>query len=128
MRGARYEGKEGPPLLQALAEAWGLTPVERSALWKALCYACWTDTVALREQLIAFTPTDREAAHTFLRDVLTPDAAVQCLERLVKERVLTRQLATRVEERLLHHTGPDGAWQPQAAPVGETHTQITITV
>jgi hypothetical protein len=128
LKGARYEGKAGPPLLQVLTEAWGLAPVERSALWKALCHACWTDTVALREQLIAFTPTDREAAHAFLATVFTPAAVVTCLERLVQEKVLTRQLATRIEERLLHQTGADGQWQPQPAAGGETHTLITINV
>jgi hypothetical protein len=109
---ARYETKLGPPILQVLTEAWGLPPVERAALWRALCASCWSETVALREALIAFRP-DRQDGRTFLATVFTPTAAVQCLERLVQEHLLTRGLATRVEEAILHETGTEGTWQPQ---------------
>jgi hypothetical protein len=113
LKGSRYDVQSGPPILQVLTEAWGLAPVERAALWRALCASTWTDTVALREALIAFRP-DRQDGRTFLSEVFTPTAAVACLERLVQEKLLTRPLATRVEERLLHETGTDGRWQPQS--------------
>jgi hypothetical protein len=128
LKGSRYEGHYGPPLLQTLAEAWGLAPVERAALWRGLCHAAWSETVALREALIRFRPVSREAMHAFLCEVFTPAAVVVCLERLVQEQVLSRQLASRVEERLLRHTGADGRWQPQPPGGRETHTLITISV
>jgi hypothetical protein len=106
-----YEAQLGPPIIQVMAEAWGLSPPERASLWRALCRATWSETVELREFTIRFSP-HQQNARAALDTTLAPPQWVACLERLVQEGVLTRACATRIEEALLRHTGPDGAWQP----------------
>jgi hypothetical protein len=112
LRGGGYQFAYGPPIVQFLTEAWGCTSTEREGVWRALCASTCPQTVALRQQLLAFH-AERQDTHTFLSTVCTPIAFVHCLERMVEEEVISRRLATGIEERLLRHTGADGAWQPQ---------------
>jgi hypothetical protein len=62
--------------------------------WRALLKAEDPLAVAWRQALLDFEAPDRVLSHDMVEAFLG-------------------QLATRIEERLLHETGPDGRWQPQ---------------
>jgi hypothetical protein len=51
------------------------------------------------------------AAAVLLYGPLQPLNVVPLLERLVERRVLTREEASTIEERLLEHTGKEGVWR-----------------
>jgi hypothetical protein len=84
-------------------------------LWRALCQARWSASAQFREELIAFYPTTDDATRTFLHEACSPARLMQVLESLVQERYLTRQTASRIENRILE--SPWGAgWKSWALP------------
>ena len=109
-RGAAYEPRLGPPLLQGLAQAYHLPEHLLRSWWRALCAAQWSEAQAWREALIAFRP-DQPQARAVWETACSPSAVVHILELLVAERTLTRQAATGIEDVLLPHVGRTGEWQ-----------------
>src|SRR5215471_15885687 len=107
LAGSRYQPQNGPPLLVALAQSWGLPAPQQWAWWRALCTAQWPEAVAFREAVIAFTP-EHEDARAFVHTTCSPRGLVKVLELLVREGLLFRQTATQIEEGLLRQTDARG--------------------
>src|SRR5262245_25272776 len=110
LQGARYQPGNGPPLLVALGQSWGLAEHQQRAWWKALCAAQWSQAVAFREAVIAFSP-EREGAREVVHTTCNPHAVVTILEALVEEGVLWRETATQIEEGVLSQTDRAGRWK-----------------
>jgi hypothetical protein len=111
LAGGRYQLDHGPAILTTLTESWGLPDHERAALWRALCQAQWSESAALREQLIAFAPTTDDVTRTFLETACHPGRFIAVCEALVAEGYLTRATASRIQSRILDTPGWGSGWQ-----------------
>jgi hypothetical protein len=127
LKGSRPVNNLGPPILMTLTTSWGLADHETYGLWRALCHARWSTSVQFREQLIAFYPTTDDATRTFLHEACHPPRLMAVCEALVQEGYLTRQTASRIENRILE--SPWGAgWQGWTPPDGEDVQDVAAYV
>jgi|SRR6516165_990692 hypothetical protein len=110
LAGARYQPDQGPPIVTALAESWGLPEHERMSFWRGLCAATWSEPVQFREALIGFHP-DAQDARSFVERQCHPRRVVTVIESLVAEGYLTRATASRIERRLEETPGWGSGWQ-----------------
>jgi hypothetical protein len=117
LAGARYQDNAGPPILTSLATTWGLQAHDTYNLWRGLCRACWSESVAWREALIAFHPDTQEPT-AFLVTMCHPKKTMRVVECLVAEGWLTRPTASRIEHAMLDTPGWVGDWRQWAPPEG----------
>ena len=115
LAGSRYEAKLGPPVLVAYGASWHLAEHEKLALWRALCQARWSLASGWRDHLIHFHP-EGEDARQFVAVECNPARVVQILENLVREGVLSRETASRIEMKLLRQVTAQGQWVGSPRP------------
>lgn len=110
LRGSRYESKYGPPILVAFGDSWQLSEAEKSALWRGICSAQWSEIVSWRQAIINFHPGIASAA-TFVATECSPATLIHILELLTHEQVLVRAMVNSIEKKLLACVNAHGRWR-----------------
>jgi hypothetical protein len=86
---------------------------EADHLWHVMSHSKWSRPCEIRSALLcayATNPTPMTFTRVLWRN-MSPRRLIAMLEDLVAEGQLTRQEATRYEERILRHTNRYGYWQ-----------------
>jgi hypothetical protein len=113
MRRGTIERLSMPVLWAGYGEALGLSVVETKRLWKALTHSHHAQVRALVYVIVQ--RADREdplvALEKLILGPLKPRSFIPLLERLVEDGLLSRALATKVEETYLAYTNQYGEWR-----------------
>jgi hypothetical protein len=94
-----------------------LSATKTEQFWTALTAAHWSRAVAVRSMVLAQSAlaTDWREVVRLYEGSMAPGALIATLEDLIKEERLSPLVARRIEEHVLHQTGPRGQWK------GDTH-------
>jgi hypothetical protein len=103
--------------MRALADLWGLSEAAGRVFWGALMRAQGAKASELRQLLIFHEhlgptlggPTDVRGRHV-LHNVCAPKVVLAVIEDLVDEALLSRAMATILEEALLKVVDARGSW------------------
>jgi hypothetical protein len=101
-----------PTIFIKIACRWLLISPELAGhWWAALSKTTWSEARSLRQTLLLWESGSMtlDGFH-FVHKVLSPEALVFNLDNLCRERLLSREMATRLQEAVMVHVGPDGRW------------------
>jgi hypothetical protein len=98
-----------PELWELLMGIWGIDAQLSRQWWTALASATWSDSRAWRQELLLTIRlgNPEAVAHT----TCAPAKVVHVVEMLCHEQVLSRHVASQIEERLLALVDAQGGWK-----------------